>query len=513
MRLLAGPSHFTTIYQLDHQLHKPKTANSASEEENEAAPDAETWTLNGTTSSKQNGGQSASALTDEQQARAILSDLWDLGILSFDDHGFIELDASFADELYYALSGPSTTLQEMRHLDTSEDLSSKALIDFAKAKWEQLIAPLLRLAHNGRTFQIGKSSVSNAQLMRILQKSGLTNDEGTSLSTEGYSFMLSEIPKQVWVLANSFLTKELAAQHRADGISFLIFISTSLIPGKIYSSEDLTEVQKQLLRDWETFGLIKFVASGPKKLKRTVSSNKNKNGDGQSVESEYFTVTPLANAILESSSSAVHIGEWSSGIIVESNFYLYLYTNSSIMVALLELFAHINVRLPNMCVARLTRQSVRAAFKKGLHANHIIQYLRVNKHAAHNALQAANASSTVSNSRNSALALAQALASTTDVNDMETMFPTSKTSGLPEQVEDQLVLWEQERFRFEASRVIQWEFERDHDDPSWYFSVKKYASDLNALEWSDDKAMALSVKFCSQEAIVAFYRSLKAGSQ
>jgi transcription initiation factor TFIIH subunit 4 len=493
-RLIAGPCAIGSVFENEEKPESDENAKKASENEAEAAKTADEWNSN----SEKSAPLQRSSLHSEsgEKAHLILPALWKLGLLSI-ERTYLVLDDEFAETLYSALSEPHEGLTEVS-LDSEsyEPVDTTSLVEFAKLKWEQLVTPLLKLAHPSITLP-ARNRGSSAQLLRIMKSADLVNADGTVLLPEGYTFLLSEIPRQVWILANSFLSKELTPSHRADGISFLIFMATTPQSGRVYARNTLSEIQNQLLVEWEVFGLVKFVESTSTSFKATS-------------EREYFTVTPLASAIIESRRSGISIGDWSSGIIVESNFYCYLYTNSSIMIALLQLFAQVTVRMPNMCVARLTRQSVREAFKKGIHAHHIIDYLRSNKHAAHIALQAANRPN-ASNARNAALSLAQALSSGNESVDMETMFPTSKTSGLPEQVEDQLNLWEEERFRFSSIAMVHWQFEAGVDDPQWYSATKEYARDMGALIWCNDKDQGLGVKVSSQESIVAFYKSLKKG--
>jgi len=507
-RLLASPWHYLGLLK---DLSDGSSSIKPEDQvilEPEPEVDAEQGTLSVGDSANSSAPSPTSKVTDPRiVVQKLLPSLWQLGVLELKD-GMIWLEDGFADQLYASLSGPNAALEEVLLPEMMEDLSKPALVEFAKLKWEQLLKPLLNLARPNGGAPPSRNHVSNSdQMARVLRKSGLvSNTEPMRLLPDGYTFLLSEIPRQIWTLAHSFLSKEVSLSHRADGISFLILLATSLAPGTIYSTSSLSDVQRQLLSDWETFGIVKFISSSPEP---DFKPSSRKGSASPSESHATFTVTPLASAIVETSGSTVRIGEWSSGIIVESNFYVYCYTNSAIMIGLLELFAHISVRLPNMCVARLTRQSVRSAFKKGIHASHIIQYLQANKHAAYHALQATKASSSA-NSRNSALALAQTLSTGSDNFTMETMFPTSKASGLPEQVEDQLKLWEEERFRFSSEQVIHWAFESGIDDPTWFDQVKQYAVDIGALVWSDDKTKSLAVKPTAQDPIAAFYRTLQA---
>lgn len=506
-RLLSGPSHYLGLSQPESLIDAAKDSVKPASVELDPTEEAGDRDFGFTASRNLSSASARGRESTAHPAQKILEPLWHLGVLQLEDD-IVSLEDEFADQLYASLSGTDTALSEASlPFGVVEDISLNGLVEFAKSKWEGLVTPLIKLANPLFTTS-GRNRGTNAQLRAILEQAGLIreNEDGNDeLTPEGYTFLLSEIPKQVWILTNSFLTKVVEPQARAASTSFLILISASLSPGKVYSVASVSDIGQSLevLKNLETFGLVSFVT--PKTREKP--------------KFEYFTVTPLANAILESKRSAggtVRIGEWSSGIIVESNFYMYLYTTSSIMIALLELFAHISVRMPNMCVARLTRQSVRAAFKKGLHSSHIISYLRANKHSAHSSPLSAAGSSlgghSSANSKNSALSLAQALAHGNDSYDMEAMFPTSKESGLPEQVEDQLRLWEDERFRFIATDVVQWDFEPDFDDPSWYGMVKEYAQDIDALVWFSDLTGSLSIKMQSQEPMVAFYRSLQANA-
>jgi hypothetical protein len=56
-----------------------------------------------------------------------------------------------------------------------------------------------------------------------------------------------------------------------------------------------------------------------------------------------YTVTPLTWQITsnQNTGAATEIGRWTRGIIVESNFMIYSYTDSPIVIGLLELFAEV----------------------------------------------------------------------------------------------------------------------------------------------------------------------------
>lgn len=92
-------------------------------------------------------------------------------------------------------------------------------------------------------------------------------------------------------------------------------------------------------------------------------------------------------------------------LVVEKNFKVYGYTRQDLHLALLALFCQIDMRLPDVVVATLTRKSVLHAMRRGLSADLISHFLAARIH------------------------------------------PSADSVGVPENVRDQLFLWEQEESR------------------------------------------------------------------
>ena len=67
-------------------------------------------------------------------------------------------------------------------------------------------------------------------------------------------------------------------------------------------------------------------------------------------------------------------------LIVETNYRVYAYTESPLQIALLAIFTHMSYRFPGFCLGMLSRESVRSAFKSGITAAQIINFLSVNAH-------------------------------------------------------------------------------------------------------------------------------------
>mmetsp|Transcript_15129 Transcript_15129/g.48247 ORF Transcript_15129/g.48247 Transcript_15129/m.48247 type:complete len:451 (+) Transcript_15129:1-1353(+) len=134
--------------------------------------------------------------------------------------------------------------------------------------------------------------------------------------------------------------------------------------------------------------------------------------------------------------------EQSMQLYVETNFRLYAYVKSSLDVHLLKTFAEIKSRLPQFVVARLCRESVHAAYEAGITPKQLISFLESYSH------------------------------------------PNAKRrlSIVPEDVKDQLYLWERERHRIKSRKARLLIFEQ-----SKVYEAARHAARMSrALLWSSD---------------------------
>lgn len=67
-------------------------------------------------------------------------------------------------------------------------------------------------------------------------------------------------------------------------------------------------------------------------------------------------------------------------MVVETNFKIYAYTNSTLHVAMLSVFVDIVARLPNMAIGFITRESLRSALIHGISAQQIYDFLMKHVH-------------------------------------------------------------------------------------------------------------------------------------
>ena len=67
-------------------------------------------------------------------------------------------------------------------------------------------------------------------------------------------------------------------------------------------------------------------------------------------------------------------------IILETNYRLYAYTSSPLLISILSLFSDLKTRYPNLVTAKLTKTSTTRAIQSGITSEQIISYLLTHAH-------------------------------------------------------------------------------------------------------------------------------------
>lgn len=161
-----------------------------------------------------------------------------------------------------------------------------------------------------------------------------------------------------------------------DVLSFL-FMLGSLELGQAYSKTNLSLTQIKMLADLGDYGII----------------------HSPSPQSTYFYPTRLATTLTSDAGalrnasvgfdSAIHStsGPYngdnpnrSGFIVIETNYRLYAYTSSPLQIAILQLFARLSTRYPNMVSGKITRESIRRAIGMGITSEQIISFLSTHAH-------------------------------------------------------------------------------------------------------------------------------------
>jgi transcription initiation factor TFIIH subunit 4 len=166
-----------------------------------------------------------------------------------------------------------------------------------------------------------------------------------------------------------------------DPVEVLSFLFTlgSLELGTSYATTNLTPTQQQLLDDLTDFGLVYRRTDStryyPTRLATTLTS------DAPALPNSSLTSTTATDIISANADESVSQQQNEKGyIIVETNYRVYAYTNSPLLISILSLFCKLQTRYPNLVTAKITKNSVRAAIETGITSQQIIAYLTTHAH-------------------------------------------------------------------------------------------------------------------------------------
>ncbi|KAF3274066.1 RNA polymerase II transcription factor B 52 kDa subunit [Orbilia oligospora] len=262
--------------------------------------------------------------------------------------GTFALDATFKVELRKALTGGGSPGSFGLPCDTEDKnrVDISFLDRYAAEQWESILH-----------FMVGNETQSSQRpsegVVRLLLHGKLMEQNrasGTVITQLGFSFLLQEVNSQVWTLLLLYL--DMAEQLRMDPVDILhfLFLLGSLELGQDYDMKSLTPTQKGMLED------LRDYATGLTSEIRSLRS----------------PAATLANATPGNDENGF--------LIIETNYRMYAYTNSPLQIAVLNLFARLISRFPNLVTARITRESIRQAIGKGITAEQIIDYMTANAH-------------------------------------------------------------------------------------------------------------------------------------
>lgn len=290
------------------------------------------------------------------------------------------------------------------------------------------------------------------------------------ITSNGYEFMLLDTHQQVWHFVVQYLKTleghKKSGQLLTEAMLFLISLSFAKV-GDGYSSSALSKRGRTLMRDLSLFGLL-YVRNFTEKISvfyptqialQLVQESANNTGLLWSLSTKALD-SALAHPRPHDSS---HLG-----IIVQTNFQLCAYTTSELHVSMLALFCDLQTirRLPNVVFMIITRDSVKYAFSLGVKAEQILRFLE--KHA-HPKLRGGSG------------------------------------SPIPQNVEDQIWLWDRERHRLHWTEVLKVDCQGMEFD-----AVKEYAEEIHAHTWSAKAKGTIFVDFSKAEQIQNFARQWRA---
>ncbi|KAF2769607.1 RNA polymerase II transcription initiation protein [Teratosphaeria nubilosa] len=288
-----------------------------------------------------------------------------------------KLTPIFAKSLRMALTGggnhrsfgvPATTPDKT-------PISVEYLDSFARKQWESILYYVVGSANSALSSGVAISPGTQ----QLLQKGGFVALQGKPpapfITTGGFTFLLQEINAQIWSLLIVYL--QVAPELQMSEVEVLSFLFTlgSLELGTSYSTDNLTPTQRQMLDDLADFGLVYKRSDDadryyPTRLATTLTS------DAPALLNNALTSTTVAS----SSDSLEATANDKGYIILETNYRLYAYTSSPLLISILSLFAQLNTRFPNLVTAKITKTSTLRAISAGITSKQIITYLQTHAH-------------------------------------------------------------------------------------------------------------------------------------
>ena len=244
------------------------------------------------------------------------------------------------------------------------------------------------------------------------------------ITSQGYEYMLKDYPQQVWaylqfvLLGGSISDPAQRAAHREQALSLVFTLSYTSV-GQPCPVAALTETQKYVVRQLAEAGIVYMRSPSAQLFYPTHTAVNMLFGSRGLAEISSAAAAATKTALAPSSGAAAEMESAGAArpvaalqMIVETNLQVLAYVSSDLHLALMELFVEVSVRMPDMAFGRLQRNKVKDAYRAGITAAQIIAFL---EHHAHPVVRR-----------------------------------RSNGSSLPENVSDQLVLWEKELQRVHA---------------------------------------------------------------
>ncbi|KAH6981808.1 transcription factor Tfb2-domain-containing protein [Ilyonectria sp. MPI-CAGE-AT-0026] len=395
-----------------------------------------------------------SAKRQKDQALSIMRVLYIVQITapSKDRPQEMQLTANFKTSLRLALSGGGThnSFGVPSSLQVPPEIDTPFLDRYARKRWEDILHYVVSSVGFKSASEVSGPNKNVKELLIAGRLVDRRPNGGVGITQAGFTFLLQEANAQVWTLLLLWIEamdtrKELEA---TDMLSFL-FVLASMELGRAYDTNALTDQRKNMLVYLVEFGLIyipnhKWSMFFPTRLATTLTSSGN---SLRSISDGVAAATAAALAPGQSNPSGGNADQKGS-VIIETNYRLYAYTQSTLQIAVIALFAKLNMRFPDMVAGRLSRQSIRQAINFGITADQIISYLAAHAH-----------------------------------DQMHRTASLNNKPVLPPTVVDQIRLWQLENERMKTTGGFLF---KDFEDHREYMAVAGFAEEVGVLAWRND---------------------------
>ncbi|XP_015790063.1 general transcription factor IIH subunit 4 [Tetranychus urticae] len=382
---------------------------------------------------------SQSSMQEHLESVKLLSDLriWSESPIHGGLPGF-KLNNTFKNNLQVALLGGGDPWVIKPCDDKDKHGRDVAFLDqYAMERWECILH--FMVGSQGNNESISNDTVKTLVHAGLIKYDSPAQDKLPAITADGFQFLLMDTKSQVWYFLLQYLdTVESKGLDLVECLTFLFQISF-LTLGKDYSTICLSESMSNFLQHLREFGLI----------------YQRKRKDGR------FYPTKLVINLTSASNSRTD-SRREGFIIVETNYRVFAYTNSSLQMALVALFTEMQYRLPNVGLGLLNRDSVRQALKNGITAEQIINFLRAHAHP--------------------------------------------KMKKIPPTVVDQIRLWEIERDRFIFKEGFLYSQFLSQGD---FSLLRNYANDAGNLIWDNPSKRVMVVSVAGHEDVRRFWKRHK----
>ena len=304
--------------------------------------------------------------------------------------------------------------------DSARKINITTLETTARRKWNQILHYIVGSEQVPAPTQHVKDLLVSMGLLRPMTNAFAWPE----ITHKGYHFMLKDIHDQLWTFVKHYMRQV----ESPESVIQMLFKLSFCFPGMTCSSSTLDSTQRKLLFDMSNFGLV-YIDGELSKVFYPTSLGVNL-VFGKSSKEKIINATIVldlagekkgdtAKKLKQDQNTQVQQtdSDGSIYIITETNFKLYSYTSSALYAQMIKFFSEPECVLPNLVVSIITRQSIRRAFKLGITADQIIHFLTENIHPV----------------------------------------CTKRNRPIPDNVTDQIILWEQERNRIKHEPGVLYE--------------------------------------------------------
>lgn len=291
-----------------------------------------------------------------------------------------ELHPDFRMHLSQAIFHPSRPWEEYIQQHMLIDRSPPTiefLETFSRETWYDVLGYLVNIVPASRfEYKVVPNFFANTK-MQVKLDGSIASAASTSdrkLTEKGYEYMLKDYPQQVW----DFFTHALShSPNEAEALTLMFILSYTEL-GKGYPMEALTTAQKQMIFELSQVGIV-YMHSIKSALFYPTKTAMNLIFGSQGLIAVQ-NANQSSIALNDANKSGEGSDSYQLQIIVETNMQVLAYVRSELHLALLEMFVEIHVRMPNMAFGRLTRNRVKDAYRAGIKAEQIIDFLRFHAH-------------------------------------------------------------------------------------------------------------------------------------